>query len=355
VPEVRVPPASASTEHAVRFELDGLEPDTEYTFDVEVDGELDGARGEGRFRTAPDGAASFRFAVGACVRTDSNGAVFDAIAADDPLFFLNIGDIHYGNIESADPADYRTAYERMLAKPGQAAFYRSVPLAHMWDDHDFGPNDSDSTHRGRDAARLAYRQMVPHHPLVHADEGPINHAFTVGRVRFVLADLRSEKTDATMLGADQERWLVDELTEASRTHGLVVWVSSVPWIADARAGADHWGGYPEERRRIADALADAGVDNLMMLAGDAHMVALDDGTNSDYSADRVGGFPVVHSAALDRPGGTKGGPYSHGTHPGGGRYVVLDVADDGSGIEVTVRGLTYDGEELLAETFTFGA
>src|SRR5690606_1237836 len=135
----------------------------------------------------------------------------------------------------------------------------------------------------------------------------------------------SERTDASMLGQRQLTWLLDEIATASRTHALVVWVNPDPWIAPADPGRDDWGGYAGERRRIADAIAEAGTDNLVMLSGDAHMVALDDGTNSDYATGGGAGFPVLHAAALDRPGRVKGGPYSDGAYPGGGQFGVLSV------------------------------
>jgi hypothetical protein len=90
-----------------------------------------------------------------------------------------------------------------------------------------------------------------------------------------------------------------------------------------------------------------------MLSGDAHMVAGDDGTNSDYSTQHMGGFPVFHAAALDRPGTIKGGPYSLGTYPGGGQFGLLQIEDDGDGpVRVTFRGLDYTGRELLSYTYT---
>jgi len=238
-------------------------------------------------------------------------------------------------------------------KPGQAALYRKIPIAYVWDDHDYGPNDSDASSPGREAARIAFRETVPHYDSVQSGDAPINHAFTIGRVRFVLTDSRSERTDATMLGADQIQWLIDELISASQTHALVVWGNPVPWIVEPREGGDSWSGFPDERLRIADALASAGVDNLVMLSGDAHIVALDDGTNSDYSTDRVGGFPVLHAAALDRPGGAKGGPYTQGPVEGGGQYGLVQVDDDGDTIAVTLSGHTWDGEILVEQTFRF--
>lgn len=92
---------------------------------------------------------------------------------------------------------------------------------------------------------------------------------------------------------------------------------------------------------------------VIMLAGDAHMVALDDGSHSDYSGTGRGGFPVLHAAALDRHGGLKGGPYSAGAFPGSGQYGTMTVRDDGRRLRVTLRGLDWQGRRLVGQTFTF--
>ena len=84
-----------------------------------------------------------------------------------------------------------------------------------------------------------------------------------------------------------------------------------------------------------------------MVSGDAHMVAIDDGTNSGYAAGGEGGFPVLQAAALDRPGSVKGGPYSEGTFPGGGQFGLVDIDDLGDRIVVTMRGMRWDGAELV--------
>jgi nucleoside-diphosphate-sugar epimerase len=55
------------------------------------------------FRTFPEGAASFTFALGSCQLGGSNGQVFDAIRATDPLFVLSMGDWNYGTIDRNDP------------------------------------------------------------------------------------------------------------------------------------------------------------------------------------------------------------------------------------------------------------
>jgi phosphodiesterase/alkaline phosphatase D-like protein len=343
----RTPAVAVARGGVVRLPASGLAPGTGYGYAVEVDGVVDSSRGVGRFQTMPAGPSSFTVAVGACARTGSSGAVFDAIAAAEPLLYLSTGDLNYGNPDRNDVDQFGALYRRTLTAPAQAALYRSVPVAYVWDDHDYGPDNADAGSPARPAARAAYRTYVPHYPL--PDPGAIYQAFSVGRVRFIMVDTRSERTAASMLGPEQLDWLERELVSASRSHALVVWVNPDPWIATADPGSDNWGGYPAERRRIADVIAEAGIRNLVMLSGDAHMVAIDDGTNTDYSTGGHPGFPLLHAAALDRPGSRKGGPYSEGTFPGGGQFGTLTVNDDGgSTIGVELIGLDWRGEVLVS-------
>ncbi len=357
-------PATAATDRVVTLPVGGLAPATRYHYGVEVDGVVDEAK-RGTFRTAPEGAGSFTIAFGSCASTGSNHPVFDAIRAADPLFMVHTGDLHYENIATADPALFRAAYDRVLASPRQSALYRSVPLAYMWDDHDYGPNNADGTSPTKAAARTAYQERVPHHPLAagSGDVAPYQ-AFTVGRVRFLVTDGRSERSPSgarddaakTMLGAAQKAWLKSELLAARDAQALTVWVNTIPWVADVTAGGDNWGGYSTERREIADFIRDHRIDRtLVMLSGDAHMLSAEDGTNSGYATGGGGGFPVLHAAALDRPGSIKGGPYSHGAFPGGGQFGLLSVQDTG-GSEVTVSysGRRSDGAEVVRLGVTVG-
>ena len=345
--------SSPDADRIVRWQIDGLEAGTAYRYAVVVGGDRDDGRGAGRFRTAPAGPRSMTVAVAACARTGSNGAVFDAIRAVHPDLYVVEGDLHYGDVTGADPDTFLGLYDRVLTAPAQAALYRSVPVAYVWDDHDYGTNDADASAPSRDAARTAYRQAVPHYALpAGSDTGAIYQAFTMGRVRFVLTDTRSERSGTSMLGRRQLAWLLDELRTASRTHALVVWVNPDPWIAPADPGRDDWGGYAGERRRIADTIAETGTHNLVMLSGDAHMVAVDDGTNSDYSRAGGAGFPVLHAAALDRRGEVKGGPYSEGTFPGAGQFGTLSVHDHGGDrITVDLAGRDWKGRTLVARSF----
>ena len=345
--------AIGANDRVVSLAVSGLEAGTSYRYWLEVDGRIDTTRA-GEFTTFADGPFLFTLAIGSDARLGSNGAVFDAIREARPDLYLIAGELFYANIADADPEAFRDAYNDSLSQPSQGALYRGTPVVYVWDDHDFGANNSDSGSASREAAQFVYRELVPHYPLVGgAGAQPIYHAFSVGRVRFLVTDSRSERTSETILGEAQREWLKRELLAARDSHALTVWVNSVPWIVEEAAGADHWGGYPEARRELADYIARHGIDNLVMLAGDAHMLAFDDGSNSDYSSTGGAGFPVIHAGALDRPGSTKGGPFSEGMIPGTGQFVLMTILDDG-GPELSVRwsGRDWTGRELMSLEFS---
>ena len=346
-----------------RFFLTELGPAQRYRYtvlDLSVDGTpvpsgelgiIEG--GEHEFTTHPDGPADLTIAFASCARTGSNGAVFDAIRAAQPDLFVQLGDLHYGNLVSTNPQDHINVLGRSLSTPAQSALYSSTPSAWIWDDHDFGDNDSDSSSPSRDAVSVAYRQAVPHWNVDPDPATPINQAFTMGRVRIVTCDTRSHRTTDTMLGEAQEAWLIEELRTASQTHALVIWANPAPWNVPDAPGTDQWGGFADERRRIANAIAEANITNLVMISGDWHTAAIDDGTNTAYADDGSPGFPLIHAAPLDRPGRRLGETFSHGVFSNAGQFGLIQVADNGGpSVQVTLTAHLWTGDELGSYSFT---
>ena len=362
-PELSVPAevvAPHGTDRLVAFHLTDLTPATRYHYAVALDGAPDAAYA-GTFRTFPSGAADITVAFASCADTGSDHAVFDRIRAEDPDLFIHMGDLHYEDIAENDLDLFRAAYDAVLASPAQSALYRSVPLAYVWDDHDFGANNSAGDSPSRPAALESYNQNVPHYPLAGTDT-PIFQAFTIARVRVLLTDTHSSRDQGsgTMLGATQKAWLKSELLAGRDDYPLVVWVNPSPWIDEPNAAArleGTWGAFPDERKEIAEFITENNIDNVVMLSGDAHMLAIDDGTNNRYG-DPGGppGFPIMQAAAMDRDGSEKGGPYSEGTFPGGGQYGLMRVTDPGDGaVTVDWSGWNERGERAVDLRFTVPA
>lgn len=364
---------SASAEMTVvAFALTGLQPDEQFHYALRINGSIATGR-QGRFRTFPieGDPASFTFACagdakgGELFSSFSNHRVFDLIRAEDPLFFIHLGDLHYDNIDSTKIADHVDCYREVLNKERQGLLYRNVPLVYVWDDHDYCGNASDGESNGRKAARLAYQRAVPHYPLVEGEgDVAIYQAFTVGRVRFLLTDTRSERTPRkdpdskakSILGPQQKQWLKDRLLEGRDQFRLQVWVNSVPWIGDPEVeddDTDAWFSYSTERNEMGSFIEGNEITNILMLCADAHMIAIDDGSNN-RGATGKGGFPVFHAAPLDRPNSKKGAPFSHGIFDDHkGQYGLITINDTGGDtVQVTLRG-KHETNTLV--TFSFNS
>lgn len=350
---------SAAAGNTVKLTLQGLVPDSDYFYGIEVTGALrTEAVSRGRFRTFPLGRASFRVAFASCgdFRAADQSA-FPAIVQEHPLFFLHTGDLHYSDTNSTVAEEYRANYDNVLSHPAQGALFRSMPVVYIWDDHDYAGNDADTNAVGRDTARSVFRERVPHYPLGPTG-GAVGQAFTVGRVRFIMTDLRSAAMTATLkesatkskMGTAQKAWFKQELISA-RDSGfpLIIWVCPDPWIGAAKLGDDGWASYATERTEIANFIRDNNVSNVSIISGDMHGLAFDDGTNSDYATGGGAPLTVLQGAALTQEGSIKGGPYSGGAVPGSPQYGILEVYDNG-GTSVACRFLgmhAHEGRKLV--------
>lgn len=363
-------PVSPTSEGVVSIEATGLEPDTRYWYALEDDGVVDTAF-TGTFRTHPPLAEPASFVIGAAgdaglpgagddsyiTNRVSNNPVFDTMRAqalrEEWLQFAHLGDLHYRDIATNDPDDYRQAYHDVLTFNGtlgadarQGRFYRSVPISYVWDDHDYGPNNSDRTHVGRAAAATVYREVVPHYPLpAGSGDAPIYQSWQIGRVLFLASDVRWARDPntglddgtKTMLGADQKRWMERVLRNSNAS--ALVWIMPSIWLSDQAGGdssVDSWGRFRHEREELVDLFGDTGwLGRMVQLTADKHALSISSGPGNPW-----GGFPVFMFASMDSHHGTvPERQYDVGQSPGRQRYGTLRVVD--SGHTIALHGTGY--------------
>lgn len=347
---------TATNNRVLRFVMSGLQPDTLYYYVLECMGQRDSAH-PGQFRTFNSVPFPFTFAVGCCVESNFENQVFTTIGSRGPRFFLMLGDIYRNLVNENDPDLFRGAYDNLLGSPTQAALYNHTPVVYVWDDADYGVIGGDRTAPGREAARRVYQEYVPHYALpAGSGDVPIYQAFSVGRVRFIVTDLRSERdpngdpddADKSMMGEAQKQWFFQQLLAAKERYPAIIWVSSVPWIDDSGVSNDTWYGFRHERAEIANFIAGNGIKGVIMLMGHARMLAIDDGRNNRYASGGGNGFPVMSVGSLEQPGEILGGPYSEGVFPGSGQFGLISVIDSGgSQITVTLSGRSVSNQELV--------
>jgi phosphodiesterase/alkaline phosphatase D-like protein len=259
------------TNGTVKLTCSGLAADTTYFYCVEAGGVLDTSL-LGTFKTPATGPQTFKIAFASCAVNSSNRVVFDSIAAENPLFFVHLGDMFYDDIATDTPRLFRQAFDRTLAVERQGNLLRNVPTIYMYDDHDYGVNNSNGGSASRPAAVATYKERVPHPPLVETGATDANYfSFEIGRVLFIVTDLRSmrspqantDNASKTMMGTTQKTWFKDQLSSA--TGKIICWFSTSPFIPNTTASADHWGGYNTERVEIADHIKATCVGRILSL------------------------------------------------------------------------------------------
>lgn len=338
-----------------KVSMDSLLPNTGYHYRLEMDGDLIEDKDlTGYLKTYPKGNFSFKMALASCARTGSRSRIFRQIKKQEPLFYMNTGDLHYENIAENCEYAFAEAFFDIQRSPSQSFLYHNVPFVYMWDDHDYGPNNSAEDANCQKEAIAAYKRFVPHYPLAFdGNKDPVSQTFSVGRVRFVLTDLRSQKVrpeysgcekieEGTNFGSEEHlNWFKEQLLQAKSDSMIVAWVSGIPWISDERSRKhecdenDDWGGFQEERRAIANFIQEYEIP-VFILSGDAHIVAIDDGSNSNYATEGETNIPVFHAAPLDNFGIYKGGPYSQGYSARNNQFGLMEVEDNG-GQEICIR------------------
>lgn len=369
---VSIGPLASGADNVITFNITGLDPGTRYW--TQVDSGTLNPDFKAHFLTHPASAGercSYIFGAagdagltgdgyeGGITSGISNSLVFDTMreqaAAEQWLWFSHLGDLHYKNISTNDVSLFRGAYhENMnygpLISPGsrQPQFFRSLSSTYVWDDHDFGPNNSDRTSASNPAANQAYREWVPHYTLPGGSTG-IYQSWQVGRVLYVASDVRSFRDPnsdpttptKTLLGTAQKTWM-EGLLATARDDGAeaLVWQTPSRWVG----GTDTWSDFAYERAEMVQMFGDTGwLDRMILMTADMHAVSICSGPNNPY-----GRFPMFMFAGLDAGAWSTGAEYDIGSVTGRRQYGTMRVTDNGHTISLAGTGYTgYNGGAVL--------
>ncbi|KAF4780063.1 PhoD-like phosphatase [Colletotrichum scovillei] len=213
-------------------------------------------------------------------------------------FMLFLGDFIYIDVpkrQGKNEEDYRQKYRHVYASPDWAPVGQNLSWIHVLDDHEIG-NDWSSNTTGVYRAAIEpwhhYQELANPPPARVAGttnlrrQGATYFEFVQGPASFFMLDTRSYRSDndvpsdspeKTMLGAEQ---LEDFLAWLNRPEPKgVKWkivASSIPltknWPINRK---DTWGGFLVERRKILEAMWDAGARGVgvVVVSGDRHEFA----------------------------------------------------------------------------------
>jgi alkaline phosphatase D len=329
---VRSGRATATFEHAhtVHVDVNGLAPGRWYWYRFHAGDEVSAA---GRTRTADAAGAEvarLRFAIGSCQNYEQGYYAAHRHLAEENLdLMLFLGDYIYADswgdnrvrkhaVETARTlSEYRGRYAQYRMDADLQRMHAMVPWATVWDD---GEVDNDwaaaqSEHLDPDflarrtAALQAYFEHTPLPRRRPGEESRIYGELAFGNLaRFFLLDDRLyrspqvcpapqkggggnrvyvdecadlARSDRTMLGPQQERWL-DGALAASKEQWSVLAQQTLMLPADSEPGSrervltDMWSGYPSARARLIESLTRQRASNPIIVGGDIHATVAGD-------------------------------------------------------------------------------
>lgn len=238
-----------------------------------------------KFRSDPP---PFTVAFGSCTyinesSTDRPGSpyggdyrIFNSIHQKKPDLMLWGGDNTY-----LRPSDWGTAtgfahrYTHTRSCEELQPLLAACPQLAVWDDHDFGPNDSNGSFVLNPVAHDMFRHFWSNPPFINFPEGrSITTHFEMNGVDFFFLDNRSFRTpyfenpeDRKMLGKNQIDWLVQNLKFSQSTFKIVMCGSQM--LSNATI-FENFAQFPKERDYLLKRLEEENIQGVIFLTGDRH-------------------------------------------------------------------------------------
>jgi len=315
--------------HSTHVELAGLRPATRYWYRFHVG---QASSRVGRARTTPARGTSpqrVRIGVAGCQNYEQGlYTAYAHLAAEEELdAVFHYGDYIYesrggvaclpidgdrtcfrrhvgGEIYSLD--DYRRRYAQYKTDPDLQAAHAVAAFIPSFDDHEVDNNwagqaDQDGTPSEIFALRRAVALQAWYENMpVRRAQFPVRGALTAHRriqygdlLRIHVLDTRQHRSGlicgggrpgapcepagspGAMLGAAQEAWLAEGLSQPTRWNLLAQQVMVMPFVypasrASGRINEDSWSGRPAARERLVRAIHERKLTNVVIATGDVH-------------------------------------------------------------------------------------
>ena len=268
----------------VKIEVSGLQENTGYKLIISgSESILDTNLSFTTFREQPEtitflfGSCAFQPQGPAAVLHDGPMTIYHHMAKEKSDFMIWLGDNFYylyGEWKS-DRKMFKKQVKTRLS-PELNAFMKSMPQYELWDDHDYGPNNSDcSWPRKQNALEMC--KTFWGNPAFGTENTPGNYCnFRKGETEFFLLDDRyyceGETTEKpSLLGEGQKKWLQEKL-KASTANFKIICLGMQ--VFNEVSPSESWFKYPNERKEFTDFLTEEKIEGVLFLTGDRHWTEL---------------------------------------------------------------------------------
>ena len=209
----------------------------------------------------------------------SNFEIFNSINKKNPDFMLWLGDNTY--LREPDwnsRTGFIKRYSHTRAFPELQPLLASTHHYATWDDHDYGPNNSDGSFWLKETASEIFKLFWGNPNYNVTGKGGITGFFQWSDLDFFLLDNRYHRTannnltgNRQMLGKDQIDWLINALSFSQASFKFVAVGGQV--ISNG-AVYENYATYPDERKYLLDKIREAKIEGVIFLDGDRHHTIL---------------------------------------------------------------------------------
>ena len=236
---------------------------------------------------------AFSFIVGSCTYVNEpkydrpgdayGGAykIFESIYEQDPDMMIWMGDnIYLREVDWFTTTGIQKRYTSMRSLPEMQALLANTHHYAIWDDHDFGPNNSDRSFIHKDKTLDAFKLFWGNPSYGLGENAGITSQFQWNDADFFLLDNRYFRSpnrrksgDATILGKEQLEWLIDALVFSKANFKFVAIGGMV--LSDAPVFENYAANrHGEERAYLLKRIEEEGIKNVIFLSGDRHHTEL---------------------------------------------------------------------------------
>ncbi len=279
-----------------RLIADKLEPNTNYQYALYINDTLVSRPYKLSFQSQPlwkwrGDAPDFSFATGSCAYINetvydrpgtpygSDYKIFIDIYKKHPDFMLWLGDNVYlreADWNSKTGIQYRYTHTRSTKE--MQAMLGSIHQYAIWDDHDYGPDNSDRSYSMKRTTEETFKLFSGNSNYIF-DEGSTGF-FQWADCDFFLLDDRywrtpNNRTDIKehhIIGDRQLQWLLDALSNSTASFKFIAVGSQ--FLNPSESGERYINYAPEERLRIIKSIERLKINGVLFLTGDVHHTEL---------------------------------------------------------------------------------
>lgn len=239
-------------------------------------------------------------AFGSCAHQNDPQPVLDLISDVKPDAFIYLGDNIYSDTYSMDTL--RMNYSMLGAKPEFNRLKAATKILAVWDDHDFGWNDSGRHYPFKEQSKQIFLNFFGDQgdSTIYDHEGIYHTAYLKNagkRIQIIFPDTRTFRdkilpyngnrngqpgydyaleyspyttSDSTLLGEVQWKWLKEQLLLPA---DLRIIASSTQFSI-THNGYEAWANFPHEQQRFIDLIKETKANGVLFISGDVHYAEL---------------------------------------------------------------------------------